>query len=65
MTVSVTGLKSIQDCKILQEDMNHLAAWANKWCMRFEPSKGKTTIGCKINDTLDRLWRIFEYPKPR
>ena len=35
-------IKSIQDCKILQKDINHLAAWANKWCMRFEPSKCKT-----------------------
>ena len=23
------------------------------------------TIGCEINETLDRFWRISEYPKPR
>ena len=35
-------IKNIQDCRILQEDINHLAAWANNWCMSFEPSKCKT-----------------------
>ena len=32
-------IKGKRDCDILQNDINNLAQWANKWEMRFQPAK--------------------------
>ena len=35
-------IKTQQDCAILQEDLNKLAAWEQKWGMAFHPEKCRT-----------------------
>ena len=33
------GIKIIDDCKILQDDLNNLAAWSSKWLLNFNEQK--------------------------
>ena len=38
------SIKTPTDCEQLQQDISNLAAWADKWCINFEPSK------CNMHD---------------
>ena len=56
-----TQIRTPEDAKVLQEDLDKLVEWSNKWLLKFHPSKCKVLdIGTKerasydyyINDTL-------------
>ena len=55
-------IQNSQDSTKLQENINHLANWANSWSMRFEPSKCRTMyITRKTTHKITHLtlWRVL------
>lgn len=50
---------SPSDCNILQQDIENLASWADKWSMKFAPSKCKTIrISRKIRKNIPYLYHL-------
>ena len=52
---------SVDDCQVLQSDLNKLTEWEEKWLMSFDPSKCEVpvlTVTCKKQPTL------FNYSMP-
>jgi len=49
------SVRSDDDCKLLQDDLNALAAWSNQWLMRFNEDK---CVVLKIRASLNYIYTL-------
>ena len=49
------SVRSDDDCKLLQDDLNSLAAWSNQWLMRFNEDK---CVVLKIHASLNYIYTL-------
>ena len=50
-----TSIKTSSDCKILQQDLNSMSAWAKTWMMRFNAEK---CVVVKIKESLEYFYSL-------